>query len=1798
MSSTVEYYLKHRPTAEINTYPYPPANSTCSELLLPAIIVLNKRYYPNKHGSAATVGTEALSMSIAQAFKSMKVFCGIILYQRDETIDEPSITIQVINFNPCAILAFNFNMSSPGVEKAITLAASMLMENSGLEGTPMLYHQTDTLLEYHPRDLPFCVTHHAPFHRHFSGIFSEALAAHAYGDADKAEHLARKQEIGIKLLKHRGDGYVLQISRLQGKLLSSYGVNTAKIREICPSIQLSNPSYHVESEIAEMFNTGQITLFTAVARIDYFKNVDLLVDVAVALWSQNVAVRLFIAGGASMDSAELHELSNKVPRQFAQCATFRSKLSRTSLHALFRLAKDSGVFICPSRYETLGVTPLEAALSGVTTLIADSDHVEASRYFPESYRFRPVKDELCQMISNLQSRNLASLGEVLRCHVEAQVSDQRFQMDLYDAWAEFSLQSKPMHLDYSHGIWSWTAKMFRRRRSTSHHQQPLSTSNAQSAQSAASHAFLKSQPSSSSLSSAAAAAALRSLTPTPTPVENVQTKRMIQRRASIASQSSIPGSLRPSSQNTLRRANSSSSMSNRTFRDQSPRRPASSSGPVPIAPPIPSIPREYATRTPPNRRSVSVGPTLRPTSPVKRQPSGRGMSVDPAGRGSVSQPSARGHELDQIPELQRAGSRNSINFSYPMNSRPNSPALASEPLDRRDTSAYCQYFCAEEDKRGSLGQSRKKRPAGRHCGPCSTSSNRTRSEEAAYHPSPPRLAAPREQNTRDLASKAPTARETGNRPVHDQPDQHQSRDPAFSQQISETDHKQPPRPVLTKRPSTVPEDYPGEARAEADTPAEGVKHAPVNHSFPETRSTVRTPTPEKPKDILPSSIVSSPESTSSTGPERESQLLQARPPSSSPGRSTRFSDRLSVMGFVGEHLHQPPPRSVSPAKSAMKNPRTCSLSPDGRNGVVLRPGPALSELSDGTSAGSDEGSRLGFRRKPVKVSFDDEAEIVGAAASPPTSPEDIGFESPPVKPKGKTSWFGMGKRKSATVGSDEFDEVFKPRPELPSFGSIRKARDGELQEPVRQDMSDNESTTSSDPSVSPVSFSNDHAIGAIISNTQSRDANPNAQLDQTTSPTPGVAAKSGAPMSELGENSCVSKKGTQTKQDAPSVSLNSHQEAKLESSENLAVPGIAVQPATPEGERGRSSLDWYTVPGGFPRSSLEFDCTSHDSTRRKGKKQALGNPVTDATRGNISDEDESGESIYSDAEEGLEGDGFGSINAVVDEPTSTQCKDAVEVNMTTDNNTHSTDQVPPNLADIPQTCQIARVANPIHTISLSPVPESPSSSHERLPYSSPYPPFPTQSNSETNVQEAPRSSVATGTVRRSISVNAPGGRPARETTNSVVHGPLQPQSGNVSNQPRHRAGDEQIKKRPASWAPNLLKGGLDDDLYVNGNGPEPQRPLSNGSDSSSSFKRSNRPRTDSPHTIRRTLRGPSSSPFRTYSPQNTKLPPPNSRPLSSGSGTGSLRATLRSNDPRREKPAFFSTGKVQKARITKASGALFTSRFTESDDEQGTSQQKWQSRFEDSSDDEERVVDNLRPVRGIPRREGAHDGDSTELEDSSDNERPGLISRATKAKGSDVRAPRNPALAAVAKSRGMSEEEMEEFLRQPSGRKGSLFHRLSIRKPKAPSERGASRSRSEARNGSLDPEEVRDNLMLDGARGNTVTTITTNNIRPSSSPRRLRRGISRSSNGDSWPLRSNRKETDAGAPLSALRSSERPQTADGAFQNGNTVSNAVDASTKKADLAGTNATDAMDVEFASGRKKRFPRLRKAFGLRS
>ncbi|OJJ72539.1 hypothetical protein ASPBRDRAFT_544000 [Aspergillus brasiliensis CBS 101740] len=1328
--------------------------------------------------------------------------------------------------------------------------------------------------------------------------------------------------------------------------------------------------------------------------------------------------------------------------------------------------------------------------------------------------------------------------------------------------------------------------MFRRKRSSSQHQHPLSASSSQSAQSAASHAFLKSQPSSSSLSSAAAAAALRSLTPTPTSVENVQTKRMMQRRASVSSQASGVPSLRPTSRNGLRRANSSASMSTRTFRDQSPRRPSSSSGPVEIAPPLPSIPKVYSARNNNVQRSVSVGPSQR-ASPRGKTPAGRGMSVD---RGLATQPAMRAPASTPSPELRRPTSRNSVNFSYPMTSRPNSPDGPPNALDRRDASASISLagqLSSPESPRVKNSSPRSVRTTksmgvspgspgrgGQSVGTAVAAAQAAvvpRVQDVTHIPPPvsaaPRIAPPREQT---VPEKGP------------------------SQPAPPSDHKQPVRPHLVKRPSTVPEDAQGEERAESGVPKQRPIPPRGGSVTPDAQPTVAfPPTPDRSKDQLLSPPISPKVPTQPTEVGQDSQPSDIRQ-SGSPGRSAHFSRHLLVAAFAGEQLHQPPPRSLSPAKSAMKTPRKISLSPEGRTESVLRPGPPLSELSDGTSVASDEGSKPGIRRKPIKVSFDDEAEVVGVAASPPTSPEATSPEPLPEKPKAKTHWFG-GKKKPTPLNTD-FDEVLKPRRALPSFGSIRAGRDGEAQEKSVPELSDNESTTSSDSPAEALrwSFSNDHAIGGLLTD-QAKDAQPRVA--------PLMLANAAESESEAEKSPQENHFAGQPEKETSTGTVDvSHAEQGRTTETTLAVPNIMVQPASPDLGKERRSLE----------------------CKMKAKGESNADATNNATIGPLDDEsgDESGDSIYSDAEEGTEEKGFGSINAIVDDdtaaaPTASTSAARVPAESGGTGTSHSPSTDWP---DIPQTCQFAHTVTTFPDKVMGPIPESPGSTDEPLPFSSPYPPFPIEPKNRRSSSQADISRSSSVTVRParhsmligSSDTSVPGDKAPLGVNGSAVNGQLASQP-EVSL--RQRSTPDGARRRPVSWSPALADGGSQDRSrtpHINGKTSPASRPLSSGSDSSSSFKRASRPaRADSNYTMRRTMR---STPGR-LAPNRATSPPVDTRPVSSESGFGTMRTTLRGNGPKREKPSFFTNSKAQKSKLTKAPGGGFASRFPDSDsDDEGYEAWRSRHRHEDSSDDEQRSPNVMRPVRGIPRRQGAHDGDSTELEDSSDDEHraPQLATPQSPGKSN---LSRDPALAAVAKNRGMTEEELDEFLRQPNrGRKPGLFKRFSIRKSKSPLDRGLVKPalESPARNGGpperprLDHEQARGESPFPGAESNIVTTITATNPPPPPS-KLLRRSSQRSSRSDNWPLRSDHKETRAGSPLPTNGPSERLATVDETPRNGSTVVTSAQGSVKEnvnpmtgaiGDKSEGRPTNLADVPISSsGRKKRFPRLRKAFGLR-
>lgn len=431
--------------------------------------------------------------------------------------------------------------------------------------------------------------------------------------------------------------------------------------------------------------------------------------------------------------------------------------------------------------------------------------------------------------------------------------------------------------------------------------------------------------------------------------------------------------------------------------------------------------------------------------------------------------------------------------------------------------------------------------------------------------------------------------------------------------------------------------------------------------------------------------------------------------SNSPARQAHFSitpsDNLAVR-------HIPLPRSASPIKSALK--RTSSTSRE------VSPSEKGSEISRSRDVSPLQEETTTPRKKSVRVSFDDRtmATVVGESAG------DTDESGPPSPQQTKRPWYsniGRSKRKDFAL---EDDEIMKPRPALPSFGSIRerKPREPEERPLVRpqelahssdlRSSAPNAPSNSGTPDELPLGQSSDQVIGSIFVREQTPRNAPN--ISRFREPLPPVVTSvegsgyisdsikssdsddellnsiGGASDTEDFPNTQITQPDTQDNSQNNSTIL----EKKFVKSEAVVpnaiqlpphdIPEIAIiQPSPKVPERGTSAASvleepFFDVPGGFPDDGSDKTRDiqpSSQSINSNANGDASPSPIfepktmvhsiqpgvlpqtTLATTAlldvvdNESTDDSA--SIYSDAYEdpwNAEGDGFLSLNAVVEKP--------------------------------------------------------------------------------------------------------------------------------------------------------------------------------------------------------------------------------------------------------------------------------------------------------------------------------------------------------------------------------------------------------------------------------------------------------------------------------------------------------------------------------------------------------------------
>lgn len=1447
-------------------------------------------------------------------------------------------------------------------------------------------------------------------------------------------------------------------------------------------------------------------------------------------------------------------------------------------------------------------------------------------------------------------------------------------------------------------------------------------------------------------------------------------------------------------------------MTERTFRTPSPNalqdrseRPASSHGPYPRydhddAPPVPVLPKHLASMSPKsqtsNQRPASVEPSQRLNSPTPKQPGGRVVSLD-RGPGVMTPPPVKEKAktkakktLDSVDERERVGQRSSVNFSRPMspqNSPPTSP-LASGPLRATlptGTSAMTGLTAGENDSDVAYLQTtaaapvkKKKKVVAKSptadslitgsvssdqpSGTIVEATTQKQLSTAISAPSPAPDVETEEPNAvpQLKKKKKKKAAQDGEAPLAGESfgaAYPSDTDSVTSERSSTTDR---PRSyntraagLLAKQPSMVREDPEGEKQAEGPSKGSNTKASTVANGASLANTPANT-----------SKIVSKDRQHNRTVSQQTPTAMSKldvpsanRTVSLSPGRAARFSAEPVNEGTK----HQPPGRSVSPAKSALKYSPSRGHSPN-----VTRRGLAPSDASDSASQYSDDGSRSGTKKKSARVSFDDGPVVVGRAASPPVGPDSPLIMSPQNKSAKTRTWIDLIREqnpRNMALEKDE-DDAIKPTPALPSFGSIRDRKE---QPQVEEGENLAPSEDWAKDTLRSMDTSTDAAVGHLIAaNAATKqtgvEPEPNTQLGSRDPLPPQVTSVEGTgyhsdegDLFDEGEQktamtqlSSPSERQEDVKGEGMPISQPATSAPEMEPP-GAHLPSIAVQPATPALDSAVANRDsWLGMADGVPapkrgegETALRSDPSEHHTPATVG----IAEPEPEASaaqhdssvpvvgevaetlrtqiEGESGNESEDTAEIYSDAAEDqsdLEGDGFGSINAIVESPTSPN--DAIagksppaspgkapmkvvarpnaaqrrESELSEPASVEGWDRAQAYWSGLSQTRkqQLEQAALPgaidepvirnrsmrgadaVHrkkkkTKKVPPQPLDDKTSPQPLP--GPTPPVKSSLRPSASLADsAPhlRSSMRDKSAKLSPSnVDKRNSAITQPTSKPEVPKRARPVSAVAMVDYNRNEGKPSPKRSQAnsSTNPAAPKNTVPIQQQKQFPAAKPKVQRAN-SDSDSSFKKA-RPKTPdgSRYQMKRSMRGQSHEPMpsrvtsmaaRTASPTDSTT----RRPFSStgASGTGGMRTSMRAS-PDVSKPArtslrlsmdsnkasrtkspsrfsFMSSSKAKSVATDSKPASRFSSRFGDSSDEEQGLPTMSSSRFADSSDDDDNGPKGLTPVRGIPRH--VDEGDSTDLDDSSEEKNPVSVEAKTEPNGVNVvngtkgkqapafSSPEGTALATgslrtpsgtqpptAAMGTGLQAKKSAEKAKKKNSIFGSLSRRKRDSDIESPVRRDGPLETTKTERMTIIPEAAETSGRVLGPSSASADPIHINTTAvkipprgPASvaqnspkSPKLQRRNTPKritSSNDISWPLPQSSTDT--------VNTPPRPRTSDGPVTRKDDsrpsliLRHSVQASAGNLGVSGA-ASQSTDP---AAKKKKFSMLRKAFGLHS
>lgn len=417
-------------------------------MLPPVAIILNSRFIPQTAHGPFNVGASHFSLVAARALKETSCFLGFLLYRRIDNIGAPVISHTEVLEQPAYNIDLALSLDEGSLRSAIQAALDGLISSvpdaPAAQGrTPTLYHQTGVLLPYSPHSVKNLVTHHGPFVSDVIGLLGEGVAKEAFqGGTEKLKHLEEAQKAGLDALRLSPKASAFEFSAVQVASLLERGVPQEKIlRTVPPVIEEPNDdSEPLPTQVMDFLSRvgSALLLVTAVARVDAFKNIDLLIAAALQLKREGADIAVLIAGGSENFAETKSKLINSVPIPERESFLFVESFPRNQMLSVFRRVRQVGVFILPSVFETFGFTALEAMYCGLTTIVPNRPRwIGVAEYVPEHLRFEPSPDGLAGLLKSfLLDRSMLKEGARIASGLRLRSAYQRFKDDLLQAIAE------------------------------------------------------------------------------------------------------------------------------------------------------------------------------------------------------------------------------------------------------------------------------------------------------------------------------------------------------------------------------------------------------------------------------------------------------------------------------------------------------------------------------------------------------------------------------------------------------------------------------------------------------------------------------------------------------------------------------------------------------------------------------------------------------------------------------------------------------------------------------------------------------------------------------------------------------------------------------------------------------------------------------------------------------------------------------------------------------------------------------------------------------------------------------------------------------------------------------------------------------------------------------------------------------------------------------------------------------------------------------------------------------------------